>query len=428
MKKVTSLLLSLVLLLSLLTPYTTFAAGDELDLEGEAAILMDYDSETILYEKNMNKKLYPASTTKMLTGVLAIENSDMDEIVTIDDEIIDLTDGSHIALDYDEEMSVKDLLHALLITSANDAALALAKNVTGSLDDFIDMMNERAEEIGALNTHFVNPNGLHDDNHVSSAYDLALIGKYAMENQVFRDIVRKDHYEIGETNKKDETRNLYSTNRFLYGSGRIELDGEMVPIKYDGVSGVKTGYTNKAKNNLVTFAERDGRRLLAVVLKSNKKGVYADTHKLLNHGFYDFSKEVLGHANEFIDNIHIENGELPFAPAVLDKDVTYFVNSSKLDKIDKKVSLKEDLEAPIKKGETLGSLEYYLDGEVIAKGDIVSTTSIKALPSSILLGGLVKKWYITLPLILLVVGVIGKIRRSNRRRRGKTFRYSPPIR
>lgn len=428
MKKILSLLFAFVLLLNVLTPFAPFAAKDDLDLEGEAAILMDYDSQTILFEKNINKKLYPASTTKILTAILVIENSDMDDIVTIDDEIIDLTYGSHIALDYDEEMSVKDLLHALLITSANDAALALAKNVTGSLDDFIKMMNEKAEELGALDTHFVNPNGLHDDDHVSSAYDLAIIAKYAMENEVFSDIVQKDHYEIDKTNKKDESRNLYSTNKFLYGSGKIELDGKAVPIKYDGVSGVKTGYTSEAGNNLVTFAEQNGQRFLTVVLKSNGKGVYADTHKLLNHGFHDFSREILGHANEFIENINIQNGEIPFVPAILDKDITYFVNSANLDRIDKRVNLNEDLKAPIKKGESLGKLEYYLDGEIVAEGDIISTTSIKSIPATSFFKGLFTKWYIIIPLILLIIGVIGSIRKSNRKRRSKTFRYSPHIR
>ncbi len=158
--------------------------------------------EEFFTKKNPNGKLFPASTTKIMTGILAIEKGHMKDMITIDPEVIDLTYGSHIALDYDEEVSFEDLLNAMLIASANDAALALGKHISGSIEDFVKLMNDKAKEIGAINTNFVNPNGLHDDNHVTTAHDLALIAKYAMENEVFRSIVGKSSYTIGPTNKK----------------------------------------------------------------------------------------------------------------------------------------------------------------------------------------------------------------------------------
>ncbi|HLS52547.1 MAG TPA: serine hydrolase, partial [Tissierellaceae bacterium] len=226
----------------LLNTYS-FAVADDLSLNGEGAILIDYDSGRILYEKNAHKKLYPASTTKMMTAILTLEHGKMDDMVTIDPEIIGMTEGSHIALDYDEVMSVEDLLHALMIASANDAAAALGKYVAGSIDGFVKMMNDKARELGATNTNFTNPSGLHDDNHYSTAYDLYLIARYAMENKSFRELVKKSSYTIGPTNKKSEPRLLHTTNRFLYGNDRINVDGKTIPIRFDGVAGIKTGTT-----------------------------------------------------------------------------------------------------------------------------------------------------------------------------------------
>lgn len=429
MRKVLTWILIFILLLN------TYAFANEnqedLNLNGEAAILIDYDSETILYEKNMHQQLYPASTTKMLTAILAIENGKLDDIVTIDPEIVSLTYGSHIALDYDEEMSVENLLHALLITSANDAALALGKYVSGSIDGFVQMMNEKAKELGAENTQFVNPNGLHDDNHFSSAYDLALIGKYAMENELFREITGKDTYTIPATNKKTEARNLYSTNKFLYGSEKINLNGQTIPISYEGVSGVKTGYTPEAKNCLVTFAERDGRRLLTVVLKADGKEVYADTHKLLNYGFTNFKEHSIAYANEFIDNISIENGEFPKVSAILDRDISYPMNNANLDNIERKIILIDDLKAPIEEGGLLGTVEYYLEDQLIGQGNLISTLSIKSATPTTLLGKILDKWYIFVFALLFITRVIYMINRSRgrrRRRKGKLFGYSPNIR
>ena len=170
---------ALILSFLLLITYS-ISFADDLNLVGEGAILIDGETGQILYEKNSHKRLYPASTTKIMTAILAIEKGNMEDTVTIDEEIVCLTDGSHIALDVGEEIKFEDLLNALLIESANDAALAIAKHISGSIEEFVQMMNNKAKEIGALNTNFTNPNGLPDEKHVTTAYDLSLIAKYAM--------------------------------------------------------------------------------------------------------------------------------------------------------------------------------------------------------------------------------------------------------
>lgn len=427
LKKVFSLALAFILLLNTYA----FVHADELNLSGQASLLIDYDSGIVLFEKNPHEKLYPASTTKILTGILAIENSNMDDIVTIDPEIISLTAGSHIALDYDEEMTVENLLHALLIQSANDAALALGKHVAGSVDGFVKMMNDKAKELGAVDTNFVNPNGLHDEQHVSSAHDLAIFAKYAMENETFREITGKSSFTIPPTNKKTEPRYLYSTNKFLYGNEKINLDGQTIPIKYEGVSGVKTGYTGNAQNCLVTFAEKNNQKLLAVVLKSDGKEVYTDTHKLLNYGFNNFSNTFIGHANEFIDNVSIDNGHLPLVSAILKENVSYPLHSNSLDRIEKKINIDKELKAPINKGDNLGKVEYYLDGNLIGEGDIVSTFAVEALPPTNLIRKILDKWYLFVFAFIIIIRfgyIMNKSKRKRNRRRSKSFRYSHNIR
>lgn len=407
----------------LLNTYS-FANEEDLNLSGEGAILIDYDSGAILYEKNMNEKLYPASTTKIMTAILAIEHGRMDDIVTVDPEVISLTYGSHIALDYDEQMSFEDLLNAMMIASANDAALALGKHVAGSIDGFIEMMNEKARELGALNTNFVNPNGLHDDNHYTTAYDLSLIAKYAMSNEVFREFSSKSSYTIKPTNKKDEPRYLYSTNGFFYGNNSIIVNGQKIPIKYDGVICGKTGYTSKAGNCLVTLAEKNGERLISVVLKSNGTEVYADTLKLLNYGFDNFDKVVVGHANEFIDNIEIENGTLPYASIVIDKDFNYTLKRDDLDRIHREINIEENIKAPLSKGDVVGNVKYYLDDTLIGSSNIVSTIDITEVPPVKLYQRIVDKWYLVVFALMIILRFVYLFRKSKRRRKRRSRIYS----
>lgn len=420
--------ISIIVVIILLFTYS-FSFAQDLNLSGESAILMDYDTLEILYEKNSDLKLYPASTTKTMTAILAMELGKLDDVITVDEEIIKLTKGSHIALDYDEQMTLEDLLHALLIQSANDAALAIGKYVSGSVDGFVKLMNEKAKEIGALNTNFVNPNGLHNDEHVSTAYDMALIGKYAMDKELFRSIVIKPTYVIGPTNKKTESRTLRSTNMFMLGNENINYDGKTVPIKMDGVLGGKTGYTPQAQNCLITVTERNNRRLLTVVLKSNGKEVYADTHKLVNYGFDNFQNATLGYANEFMGNFQLENAAIPFVAGVLDKDFTYPILKENIGKIEKKTIIKKDLEFPIAIGAVLGTSEYYLNGKLLGSSNIVSTAEVNPIPPTTLFGFIIKNWYFGVFALLIasrIVFLSTKRKKRMRRKRERSI-YSYPI-
>lgn len=393
-----------------------------MDIYGEAAILMDFDTLDVLYEKNSGKKLYPASTTKIMTGILAIENGNLNDLITIDQEVVDLTSGSHIALEPGEVLTLEQLLDALLIESANDSAIAIAKYISGSVDEFSNLMNEKAKEIGAMDTNFVNPNGLPDEEHVTTAYDLALIAQYAMENPRFRNIVKNHIGSIPITNKKTEERYLKSANKLLYSNEKILIDGEYIPIQYNGVNGVKSGYTKAAEFCLVNSLEKDGHKLISVVLKSNRENIYSDNHKLLNYGLKNFEKVQACFADKFVDNFDVKNGSFPFVAGVTKDDSYYTINYKDMDKIVESVSLNKDLEAPIEKGQKIGSVKYLLDDKVIAETDIVSTMSISLAPTSDLLGIIMDKWYIGIFVLLIFLRILVLYRRKLRRKRRKKQR------
>jgi len=422
LKRVITAILFLVLVASSIS----YAEG--LNLTAESTILIDMDTGQVLYEKNPHLKLHPASTTKIMTGILAIENGNLNDVVTVDDETPYVIKGSHIALEPGEKLTLKDLLYALLIESANDSALVIAKHIAGTAEEFAKMMNDKAKELGALNTNFVNPHGLTDENHITTAYDLSLIARYAMKNETFREIVSNYTYTIPPTNKKDESRYLKSHNELLYSSKKIYVDGKMVPIKYEGATGIKTGYTTEAGNCLVASAERNNKRLIAVVLKSTGNEMFSDIHKLFNYGFENFDKVTLATKNEFIQNFQVKNGKLPIAPGIIKDDFSYFLPKDYSDKVTQKIEVDEELKAPIEEGQIIGKVNYYLDGELLGSVDIVSTISVERDSGSAILEFIRNNWYIGAFLLISVIGTLGYIKQKKRRKKKyrRTY-YNFPI-
>lgn len=396
---------------------TSNTYADTLQLNGDGAVLIDFDTGQILYGKNENKMLYPASTTKMMTAILALEHGDLSDLVTVDQEVVSLTKGSHIALEPGEVLTLEQLLYALMLPSANDAALAIAKHTSGSIEEFVKLMNSKAKELGAMNTNYVNPNGLHDDRHVSTAYDLALIARYAMSNETIQKIVNTITYEIPPTNKKSETRYFKVTNKLLFSSEKIDIDGRLVDIEYTQASGVKTGYTSQAMNCLASFAQEKSQKLVAVVLKAEGNSVYSDTHKLLNYGFDNFDSRLIAHSNEFIDNISINNAEIPFVGGVLDRTITFPLNDSSLNKIERRINVYDNLEAPIDKGQIIGEVEFILDEKIIAGGNIIATSDIGIDTSKLLHNQILSKWYLFVFAIYFLLRTYALSKRKKRRKK-----------
>lgn len=249
---------------------------------GESAVVMDVSTGTVLYEKNSRQQYYPASITKIMTTLLAIENSKMDEVVTFSHDAVYKTEGSGIARDVDEKMTMEECLYAVMLESANEVAYAVAEHVGKGYDDFIQMMNDKAAKLGCKNTHFNNPHGLPDENHLTTAYDMALISREAFRNETFASITGTKKYTIPPTNKHTDPTYLSNHHKML--NARNGDTGYL----YEWAKGGKTGYTSVAGNTLVTFAEKDGMTLVCVVMKETIPNHYLDTAALLNYYFENF--------------------------------------------------------------------------------------------------------------------------------------------
>lgn len=251
----------------------------------ESAVVMDIDSGAFLYSKNTDVAKYPASITKIMTTLLALENCSLNECVTFSKNAIYGIErnSSHIGIRPGEILSMEECLYGMMLASANEVCLAVAEHVAGSVDAFVEMMNQKAIELGCTNTHFTNPNGLPDEQHYTTAHDMALIAQAAYQNSTFRTICQTEVSHIPTTNMCGEERWFQNHHKML-------LDGE---FHYDGCTGGKTGYTQAALNTLVTYAERDGRRLLCVTFRTNGRQVYTDTAALLDYGFNNFQNITL---------------------------------------------------------------------------------------------------------------------------------------
>ncbi len=248
----------------------------------QGAILMDADSGAILYAKNIHEQLYPASVTKILTTLIATENCDLNEVVTFShDAVFSIPyNSSNIAIDEGEELTVDQCLQAILIASANEVSNALGEHIAGSMEGFADMMNARAKELGCQDSHFVTVNGLHDDNHYTSAYDLALIGRYFFANELLCKYASTSKLHLAPTDKQPDDIVAWCKNDMLPGR----------TYAYEHLVAGKTGYTDSSRQTLVSCAEKDGMRLICVILKEESPHQFTDTIDLFNYGFGNFQK------------------------------------------------------------------------------------------------------------------------------------------
>ncbi len=253
------------------------------EVSAQAAILMEAETGAILYSKNIDERLYPASTTKILTCTLAFENSDLNDTVTFSKEAVNSVpwDGSKVGMDPGNAIPMHKAYEAILVGSANEVANAVAEDIGGSMDGFVDMMNKRVEERGLKNTHFVNANGLYDDEHYTSAYDLAILAKDFFSYEVLCKIARTPKVEFEATPTQPDTFTVNSKNMLMEGK----------KYYYEYLVGSKTGYTDKARQTLVSCAKKDGMKLICVVLMDESPYQFTDTIALFDYGFNNFSME-----------------------------------------------------------------------------------------------------------------------------------------
>ena len=328
----------------------------------ESAILIDAQTGQILYQKNIYQPRPPASTTKIMTGILAIEIGNLTDEVTASLEAAH-EGGSSIYLSPGEKLTLEELIYGLLVKSGNDAAVAIAQHIGGSVENFAQMMNFKARQIGAKNTNFQNPNGLPQKGHLTTAYDLAQITRYALKNDFFAGVV--------STPKKRISWPEHSWDRILKNTNKLLT-------RCDFVTGVKTGYTRAAGRCLVASAKKDNREVISVVLKSNQ--MWEDSLKLLNYGFDNFNKKTVIKKGEIVDQVEVANEKLNLKAA---ENFSRIV--SEKDKVDlqQKIKYKDSLELPVLKGEKLGEVIFYNQNEeMIDKIDLLAERKIELAKGS----------------------------------------------
>ena len=277
-----SLILSVFIIITLspTAAYADTAWPENVSIQAEGGIVIDADTGTVLYGKNIHTTYYPASITKILTALIVVEQCDLNEMVTFShNAVYNVEAGSSSAgLDEGDVLTVRDCLYALLMKSANESANALAEHVAGSTEAFADMMNQRAASLGCQDSHFANPSGLNNPDHYVSAYDMALIGQAALQNETFMEIDSSLYYDLPVTKRNPEGFRIYPGHKMMKKN---------LAEYYEGCLGGKTGYTSLAGNTLVTFARRNGMTLVSVVLNGHQTQ-YSDTKAMLDFGFRNF--------------------------------------------------------------------------------------------------------------------------------------------
>lgn len=422
MKKFLPIILSIILIFSSLS--TAFSEETPY-ISSEAGILIDYDSGKILYSKNADQKMYPASTTKVMTALLTLERTNLSDKVVIDYDL-GYIDGNSMSIKKGEVFTVEELLRVVLVRSANDACVVLANYISGSTEEFAKLMNQRAKELGAKNTHFNNPNGLPDPNHYTSAYDLSLIAKEAMKYEKFREIVKTPSIELPPTPQTPEGRSFKNSNRFLWGTGgsnTMEYKGQIVNIKYDLVDGIKTGFTSVARQCLISSGQKNGFRLISVVLKSEGKDVYRDSRSLLEYGFENYSLKNVIKKDQIMGNKIIpfsKEKEVKYAPT---RDFNILLKNNEKIKglnIDKKIILNKNLNSSIKKGDIIGKVELYQYNEIISKVNLMALNDITPIlvkyPN---INKLIKIGFILLKILLGIIFLLIVIKFTRPKKRKK---------
>lgn len=384
-KKLKRVILSTFLIFILTTFSITSYAAEKITISSGAGLLIERSSDRILFEKNAYEIMYPASTTKILTAIVVLENAELDELATVSKNALETIPNGYVTcnLQIGEELSVKDLMYALMVKSANDAAVVLAEHVGGSVEGFADMMNQKAKEIGCKNTHFVNPNGIHDENHYTTAYDLYLMADYALSfehTNEFRDFVSRTSYTLPATNLYPADDRIFSTTNELI---KINNNDRIDNYYYKNALGIKTGHTSQAGYCLVSSSSRDDLEFISVILDGgfDSRGLserYTETIKLFNFGYDNFTLTKIKEANNIIDTIIVEKATKETESLnLLIKDSITVINdkSTDVDKINPDIKLNENIIAPITKGDVLGTITYTVDdidytSDLIAANDV----------------------------------------------------------
>ncbi len=350
------ILLTGAIIFAFLTVFSSATKKESLGLSARAATLYEAETDTFLFEKNADARLPMASTTKIMTALVALENSSLDDLIKIDSTAIGV-EGSSAYLKTGDKLTMEELLYALLLQSANDAAVAIACYVGGDVQGFADMMNEKAEELGLSDTHFVNPHGLDDEEHYTTARDLALIAAAALKNDTFKTICSTYKKRFSSAERE---RNYVNHNKLLN--------------KYFGCIGVKTGFTKRSGRCLVGAAEKEGISFISVTLDAPND--WSDHEKLLDLGFNTLERVILAEESEYTYNLPVIGGKATTV-TVKNEDASSFITEVGDHDIEHRVKLSKFATAPIKEGDVFGEVIFTSHGEAVGSVRLVATENVE---------------------------------------------------
>ncbi len=351
---------------------STIQASTEPTINARSAIVMDFDTGTILYEKNAYRKRPMASTTKIMTGIVAIENCSLDEDVTISEKAGHMG-GSVMGIKTGTTIKMRDLLYGMLICSGNDAAVAIAEHVGGSIEGFSELMNKKALELGAFSTSFSNPHGLDAENHYTTAYDLAKITRYALKMDIFNDIVK--------------------TSEFTYNGRTFRNTNEML-LGYEGADGVKTGYTGRAGRCLVTSVTKNNMRIISVVLFCDTKNLRtSSSRRILDYGFEEYGPVTLLEHGNAMGMVKVDRSRTSQEIHVaVSEELKTILRHGQKDMLYTRVSLPEAVTAPVKRGTIMGTVSIFQGEKIIAETSLIALDSAEKMKLSNYLSNVVNQW------------------------------------
>lgn len=364
-RRIISLILSLIICFSM--PVELFAE-DKLDIQAKSAILMDYNTGEILYEKNPHDKVPPASISKIMTLLLAMEALESGKIKLSDNVRISAhaagMGGSQLWLEEGESQTVENLLKAITIRSANDASVALAEYIAGSEELFVRMMNDKAKALGMKNTNFMNASGLPNEEQYVSAYDVALMSKELLKHDEIHKwlTVYMDELLVGK--KKDKVQSLVNTNRLVKD--------------YEGATGIKTGSTSKAGYCLAASAKRGNLQLIAVVMGCETSKIrFDEAMRLLDYGFANYDSITIGRKGDILGKVQVHKGSISSIEVILERDSFILISKGDKANISKEIVLPEYIEGPVEKGQEIGHLIIRVDGSLVDRINLVSKTRVE---------------------------------------------------
>lgn len=346
-----------------------FANAEEFDVDARSAILIDASSGRIIYEKNSHVKLPPASVTKIMTMLLAMEAIDSGTI-TLEDKVLiseraAKMGGSQLYLEPGEEKTVYQLLKGIAVASANDGCVALGEHISGTEEMFVKKMNEKAKELGMKDTQFMNTNGLPQEGHYTSAYDISLMSKELLKHPKVHEwlTIWMSTMKVGLPNKKQTNLELTNTNKLIR--------------TYPGANGIKTGYTSDAKYCLSASASKNGLTLIAVILGSPSSKIrFAEAKKILNYGFATYSSVPIVKKNQVIDELNVEKGKEEKVKVIAKDNLSALVKKGEENKVQKEIILPKSIKAPFSSNSKVGDIVLMKDGQEIGRVDIITESGI----------------------------------------------------